>query len=179
MWSLTWFPNERRLVSWVYAAIVVAAACARDTPPPASDSGSAPAALSEGTGRSGDTSCAKSGAWQPCSVLDRLEHAGLVLKQQPAPARIPLFSVDGITYETNRATIHVFLYPDQATRRRDTDQLDSATVAPQGGGGVYAWSDPAVLVTSNNLAAVIVSPNERQTERIVLALGAGLPAARP
>jgi hypothetical protein len=177
MWSLTWFPNERRLVRGVCAAAVVAAACARDTPPPASDSGTTPAAVSDHTGNSADTSCAKSGAWQPCNVLDRLEHAGLVLKQQPAATRIPLFSVDGITYETNRATIHVFLYPDQAARRRDTDQLDSATVAPRG--GVYQWSDPAVLVTSNNLAAVIVSPNERQTERIVLALSAGLPAARP
>lgn len=122
-------------------------------------------------------SCVTSGAWQPCSVLDRLEHAGLVVTQQAAPARIPLFSVDGITYESSRATIHVFLYPDQAARRRDTDQLDSATVAPRG--GVYAWNAPAALVTSNNLAAVIVSPNERQAERIMLALSAGLPAARP
>lgn len=153
------------------------AACGRDAPLPVRDSVSTKAALSDRTGSSADTACQKSGAWQPCNVLDRLEHAGLVVKQQPAAARIPLFSVDGITYETNRATIHVFLYPDQAARRRDTDQLDSAAVAPRG--GVYAWSDPAVLVTSNNLAAVIVSPNERQTERIVLALGAGLPAARP
>ena len=177
MWSLTWFPNERRLVRCVCAAAVIVAGCARDEPAPASDSGSAPAAVSDRTGSSADTSCAKSGAWRPCNVLDRLEHAGLVVKQQPAPARIPLFSVDGITYETNRATIHIFLYPNQAARRRDTDQLDSVAVAPRG--GVYAWSDPAVLVTSNNLAAVVVSPNERQTERIVLALGAGLPAARP
>lgn len=177
MWSLTWFPNERCLVAAVWSAAIFIAACGRDAPPPVRDSESPKAAVSDRAGSSADTGCQKSGAWQPCNVLDRLEHAGLVVKQQPAPARIPLFSVDGITYETNRATIHVFLYPDQAARRRDTDQLDSAAVAPRG--GVYAWSDPAVLVTSNNLAAVIVSPNERQTERIVLALGAGLPAARP
>lgn len=85
-----------------------------------------------------------------------------------------MFSVEGVTYTTTRSTIHVFLYADQAARQRDTDRLDSATVAPKG--GTYGWSDPAVLVTSNNLAAVVVSPNERQTERIVLALGAGLPA---
>ena len=107
-------------------------------------------------------------------MLDRLEHAGLVVTKKSQPARVPMFSVEGITYTTTRSTIHVFLYADRAARQRDTDRLDSVTVAPKG--GAYSWSDPAVLVTSNNLAAVVVSPNERQTERIVLALGAGLPA---
>jgi len=123
-----------------------------------------------------DTSCPKYGAWQPCNVLDRLESAGLVVTAQPDPARFPFFSVAGTTYTTSRSSIHVFLYPDLATRRRDTDQLDSAAVAPRNGS--YTWSDPAVLVTSNNLAAVVVSPNERQSERIVLALSAGLPAGK-
>jgi hypothetical protein len=109
-------------------------------------------------------------------VLDRLEHAGLVLKTEDAPARIPMFSVEGQTYKTTQSAIHVFLYADEAARRQDTDRLDSVAVAPRGGS--YTWSDPAVLVTSNNLAAVVVSPNERQTERIVLALSAGLPPAK-
>lgn len=125
-------------------------------------------------GATSDTTCPKAGAWRPCNVLDRLEHAGLVVKQDDQAARIPMFSVDGTTYTTTQSTIHVFLYPDQAARRRDTDALDSANVAPRG--RPYTWPEPAVLVTSNNLAAVVVSPNERQTERIVLALGAGLPA---
>jgi hypothetical protein len=107
-------------------------------------------------------------------VLDRLEHAGLVVTKKDEPARLPMFSVEGITYTTTRSTIHVFLYPDQAARRRDTERIDSVTVASKGGS--YMWSDPAVLVTSNNLAAVVVSPNERQAEQIVLALSAGLPA---
>jgi hypothetical protein len=106
--------------------------------------------------------------------LERLEDAGLVVTQQAEPVRFPFFSVAGTTYSTTRSTIHVFLYPDRAARARDTDQLDSASVAPRN--GTYAWPDPATLVTSNNLAAVVVSPNERQMERIVLALSAGLPA---
>jgi len=87
-----------------------------------------------------------------------------------------MFSVEGQTYKTTQSTIHVFLYADEAARRQDTGRLDSVAVAPRGGS--YTWSDPAVLVTSNNLAAVVVSPNERQTERIVLALSAGLPPAK-
>ena len=174
MWNRISFPNESRALRF-FVGVVVVAACARDKTPAARDTTTAPAVASQETGASADTSCPKSGAWRPCNVLDRLEHAGLVLKKEDAPARIPLFSVEGQTYKTTQSTIHVFLYPDQAARRQDTDRLDSVAVAPRGGS--YTWNDPAVLVTSNNLAAVVVSPNERQTERIVLALSAGLPPA--
>ncbi len=170
MWNRISFPNESRALRLIVGALVVAA-CARDNPPASRDS---VRAETDATQQTGDNSCPKSGAWRACNVLDRLEHAGLVVTQQSDPARISMFSVEGITYTTTRSTIHVFLYTDQAARQRDTERLDSATVAPKG--GTYSWSDPAVLVTSNNLAAVVVSPNERQTERIVLALGAGLPA---
>ncbi len=172
MWNRISFPNE---LLRLFVGAVVVAACARDNPPMSRDSASsATAATLQTGGVSADTSCPKSGAWRACNVLDRLEHAGLVVTRKAEPARVPMFSVEGVTYTTTRSTIHVFLYADQAARQRDTDRLDSATVAPKG--GTYGWSDPAVLVTSNNLAAVVVSPNERQTERIVLALGAGLPA---
>lgn len=172
MWNRILFPNEVR-VAGALAAIIVAA-CARESPPPARDTGRAAAAASQRRATTSDTTCPQAGAWLPCNVLDRLERAGLVVQKQSEPARVPMFSVEGSTYTTSVSTIYVFLYPDEAARRRDTDRLDSATVAPRG--ATYTWSDPAVLVTSNNLAAVVVSPNERQSERIVLALGAGLPA---
>jgi hypothetical protein len=175
MWNRISFPNESRALRF-FVAVVAVAACARDTVPARDSTSGATAATQQTGGASADTSCPKSGAWRPCNVLDRLEHAGLVLKEDDAPARIPMFSVEGQTYKTTQSTIHVFLYPDQAARQRDTERIDSATVAPRG--GTYTWSDPAVLVTSNNLAAVVVSPNERQTERIVLALSAGLPPAK-
>ena len=172
MWNRISFPNELHALRFLVGVVAVAA-CARDKAPAARDTGTAPPGASQQTGASADTSCPKSGAWRSCNVLDRLEHAGLVLKTEDAPARIPMFSVEGQTYKTTQSTIHVFLYADEVARRHDTDRLDSVAVAPRGGS--YTWSDPAVLVTSNNLAAVVVSPNERQTERIVLALSAGLP----
>ena len=175
MWNRISFPNESRALRFFICAVVVAA-CARDNPPPSHDTTNPTTGASQQTGASADTSCPKSGAWRPCNVLDRLEHAGLVLKTEDEPARIPMFSVEGQTYKTTQSTIHVFLYADEAARRQDTGRLDSVAVAPRGGS--YTWSDPAVLVTSNNLAAVVVSPNERQTERIVLALSAGLPPAK-
>lgn len=175
MWNRISFPNESHALRFCVGLVLVAA-CARDKAPAARDSTSGATVATQQTGgTSADTSCPKSGAWQPCNVLDRLEHAGLVLTKADAPARIPMFSIEGQTYRTTQSTIHVFLYADEAARRQDSDRLDSLAVAPRGGS--YTWSDPAVLVTSNNLAAVVVSPNERQTERIVLALSAGLPPA--
>jgi hypothetical protein len=175
MSNLISFPNESRALR-LFVGVVAVVACARDKAPAARDSTSnATVATQQPVGAGADTSCPKSGAWRACNVLDRLEHAGLVLTKEDAPARIPMFSVEGQTYKTTQSTIHVFLYGDEAARRSDTDRLDSAAVAPRGGS--YTWSDPAVLVTSNNLAAVVVSPNERQSERIVLALSAGLPPA--
>jgi hypothetical protein len=53
--------------------------------------------------------------------------------------------------------------------------LDTVFVSPPGKRITWRW--PATLVTSQNLAAIILSLNERQAERIALALGAGLPAA--
>ena len=168
MWNRISFPNDAR---WL-GAIVLLVACKREAPPPTDSA--APSTVAESRSAGADTSCRKSGAWQNCSVLDRLEHAGLVITQRPDPIRLPMFSIEGRTYETTRSIVHVFLYPDESARRRDTDPLDPVTVTRRG--ETYTWPDPATLVTSNNMAAVVISPNERQAERIVLALGAGLPA---
>jgi hypothetical protein len=84
--------------------------------------------------------------------------------------------VPGVVYETPRRTeIQVFLYASAAERTRDTDQLDTLAVAPPGRRVI--WRAPVTLVTSVNLAAIIVGLNAREAERIALALGAGLPAA--
>jgi hypothetical protein len=160
-------------------ALLLLAACSNEKQSALSDTAAATTRTAiPRNSAAGDTSagaeCPEFGAWRECSVLDRLEDAGLVVKRESDPTELPFFSVKGIRFTSSRASIHVFLYPDQAARVRDTEQLDSAAVAPRG--GTYGWPDPAILVTSNNLAAVVVSPNERQTERIVLALGAGLPS---
>lgn len=84
-------------------------------------------------------------------------------------------SVEGVVWETSRAEIQVFLYPSEAERKKDTDMLDTVFVSPPGKRIMWRW--PAQLVTSQNMAVIILSLNGRQAERIALALGAGLPAA--
>lgn len=119
--------------------------------------------------------CRLTGAWQPCSVEDRMTHAGLVWKKKDDPAAWPFLAVTGANYGVGAADdeVHVFLYDSEAARRADTDKLDSLAVAPKG--EHRTWKVMPLLVTSNNLAALVFTRNERSQERIALALSAGLP----
>jgi hypothetical protein len=117
--------------------------------------------------------CPAYGLWQACSVEDRISRAGLAVNRREEGVRHDFMSVEGLVWETSRAEIQVFLYASEADRKKDTDRLDTVLVAPPGQRVMWKW--PATLVTSGNLAAIILSLNGRQAERIALALGAGLP----
>jgi hypothetical protein len=119
--------------------------------------------------------CPTWGLWQACSVEDRISRAGLAVNRKDEGVKHDFMSVEGLVWETSRAEIQVFLYASEADRKKDTDVLDTVFVAPPGKRIMWRW--PAQLVTSNNMAAIILSLNGRQAERIALALGAGLPRA--
>lgn len=144
----------------------------------AADSAEPPSA-SAGRAAFADTAgvppCRLEGDWTPCAVEDRLLHAGVVLDRQADPVRHPFLRVPGTVYHVGSADhqLQVFLYASEADRRRDTAALDSTTAAPPG--VRVAWPAPPTLVTSQNLAAIILSLNDRTVERLALALGAGLP----
>lgn len=121
--------------------------------------------------------CPESGLWERCNVEERLDRAGVVLARRAEGVRHDFFSVPGDLYENSRVELQVFIFPSAEARARETRALDSVAVAPPTQRIVWRW--PATLVTSNNLAAIILSLNERSVERIALALGAGLPAAPP
>lgn len=123
--------------------------------------------------------CRLSGAWQVCSIEDRLVHAGLVTKKQDAPVKSDLFTVEGTGYDVGAGDdeIQVFLYETDAARKADTDRLDSVAVAPKGERRGYKV--PPLLVTSNNLAALVFTMNPRSQERMANALSAGLPQPKP
>jgi hypothetical protein len=117
--------------------------------------------------------CPAWGLWQACNVEDRISRAGLAVNRKEEGVRHDFMSVEGLVWETSRAEIQVFLYASETDRKKDTDLLDTVFVAPPGQRIMWRW--PAQLVTSNNMAAIILSLNGRQAERIALALGAGLP----
>ena len=162
----------------IAAVLLVAsglAACG-ERPPQKSEAPKAPAvAAAESTLAampSPGGACPTWGLWQACSVEDRIARAGLAVSRKDEGVKHDFMSVEGLVWETSRAEIQVFLYASEADRKRDTDLLDTVFVAPPGKRIMWRW--PAQLVTSNNMAAIILSLNGRQAERIALALGAGL-----
>jgi hypothetical protein len=101
----------------------------------------------------------------------------MAVRRRHEGVRHGFLSVEGMVWETSRAEVQVFLYASEADRARDLQNVDTVAVSPRDK-RVY-WREPATLVTSGNLMAIIISLNDRQAERIALALGAGLPARGP
>ncbi|MDQ6690238.1 MAG: hypothetical protein M3Z18_06985 [Gemmatimonadota bacterium] len=73
----------------------------------------------------------------------------------------------------NRSRLEVFLYPDAAALERDLAKIDTLTASPMG--TASQWRTPIVWVRSGNLAAVFITDNATQADRLTLALGAGAP----
>lgn len=119
---------------------------------------------------SADSSCELSGLWRQCSVHDRLERAGLAPIVGDS-VRHAFLHVPGRRYKIGDAELQAFVYETAAMRRRDTAPLDSVRVAPPG--AETEWERPPTLITSENLAAVLIGGNARQVERVTLALTAG------
>ena len=161
----------------LFALLSVLPQCGSETPQPAAEApksaGTAVAESTLATRPAPGGTWPTVGLWQACSVEDRISRAGLAVNRREEGVRHDFMSVEGLVWETSRAEIQVFLYASEADRKKDTDMLDTVFVSPPGKRIHWRW--PAQLVTSNNMAAIILSLNGRQAERIALALGAGLP----
>jgi hypothetical protein len=165
--------------------VAVAIACGRGASQHAApDSLAAPTATAAGTIGPVDattpspmpkgSTCPPTGLWALCSVQKRLERAGFVLQKLPDTVAQPSgFRVRPTSYRLGHATLAVFLYPDARSLDKDWKQLDSATASPRG--RPSAWSAPATLVRSANLAAVFLTESAEEAERLALALTAGEP----
>jgi hypothetical protein len=114
------------------------------------------------------------GDWKQCSIAKRLTDAGFVpIDKGAAPSG--LFSVPGTTYALGPSTLHVYLFPTASALKKEMAGIDTVAVAPRG--ATASWPLPPTLITSNNVAAVLISDNARLIERVQLAITAGLPSA--
>ncbi|MDQ6770318.1 MAG: hypothetical protein M3Z54_10050 [Gemmatimonadota bacterium] len=119
-------------------------------------------------------SCPRTGQWALCSVERRLQQAGFVLREAPGqPQRRAGFSILPAAYTLNRSRLEVFVYPDAAGLERDLGKIDTLTASPVG--TASQWQTPIAWVRSGNLAAVFITDNATQSDRLTLALGAGAP----
>ncbi|MHB1223097.1 MAG: hypothetical protein ACYC2G_03480 [Gemmatimonadaceae bacterium] len=140
------------------------AAAAGDSDSRGVDSAAAPAT---------DGECPMSGLWRSCSVRERLERSGFVVVPASDSVGQPGLGISGSAYRLGSAELQLYLYADSADARRQEASLDTAAARPAGASGVLRA--PAVI-RSNNLLALLFNNNDRQLERVQLALTAGLPA---
>jgi hypothetical protein len=172
----------RKLSGFVLATSAALAACGRSSPEsagsasstatksmsssesPASVAGSAPISVP----------CPRTGQWAVCSVEKRLEQSGFVVKSvaRAAPRRAG-FSVAPTVYTLGRSRLEVFIYPNEAALSADVAKMDTVSAAPRG--AANPWGMPPTFVRSGNLAAVLLTDNATQAERLTLALTAGAP----
>lgn len=108
--------------------------------------------------------------WNQAEVISRLEQAGLVVRDLERPVSVPGFGVTGSTLSVSGGELAVFLYSSGAERRSATEALDSARAAAPGAEG--GWKGTPRLITSGNLAAVLITDREQLAERVRNALTA-------
>lgn len=158
-----------RLTRAVIAAAVLAcggerapdAGAASRTPEPASSTANAPAPATEEEPKQ----------WTPREVARRLTDGGLVVTDSGRTSvRHSFLAVEGTQLRVSGSDLQVFVYPDVAARRADSERLDPARVAPAS--MIIDWVAPPHLIASGNLIAIHLTPNERLAERVRLVLEA-------
>lgn len=179
--------GSARRVSWaLLVALVLGVGCggggeeesdevaARGAPPENHATTISPTLPHPSTAAVTDSSpCPATGRWAECSVLKRLEQAGLVPDTSHGSATEPPLTAKGIHLTVRRAELELYFYPDKAARERDQRRLDRSRY-------LEAEQPPEprhkpTIVTSENLLVVLDTRNERQRERITLAITAGPP----
>jgi hypothetical protein len=157
---------------WLPAAVVMLACSKPDAPPPSTSA--APPAVA---GAPTDKSCPSTGAWAECSVIYRLERAGLAPKvdstanpQDAALGGTPLMLKIGLS-----ARLELHLYPDSASRRTAAAKLDRTDLVS--GTATQTIKRERTLIESANLIGLLTSINAHQRERVSDALVAGPPQA--
>ncbi len=161
----------RRLVLAGLAALVACDKPAKESRSPETHAASpAPSGLGPG-----DPRCPATGFWAECSVLYRLERAGL------APHVDSTGTADEKGLSGRRllvkfgatSRLEVFLYPDSTARIADATHLDRSTLV--GATGQQTIRRERTLIENANLIGLLSSINDRLRERVSDALTAGAP----
>ncbi len=169
---------------WLMLASAALAACTRSSSENAGTASSTPitsiGAAAAGPAVAGKAAsirpgCPRTGKWALCSVENRLVQSGFVVRRVngEAPHRAG-FSVAPAVYTLGRSRLEVFIYPSESTLAADVAKMDTISAAPRGAKNPWPFFSPT-FVHSGNLAAVFLTDNATQAERLTLALTAGAP----
>jgi hypothetical protein len=120
--------------------------------------------------------CPATGSWHLCSVVARLDRAGLAPRQQSGQILEPPLSSTGVAVLLGKSELRIFLYADRAARERDQAKLDTAKYVTAS--RPLSMQVEPTLIVSENLLAILRSRSDHQRERVSDALTAG-PPQRP
>lgn len=158
--------------------LLLALAACRSNPESTKDSASVvvpaqtTAAINPTAGKA--SPCPHTGLWAECSVERRLKQSGFVVKRVDSVATERAgFSVKPIVYSLGKSRLEVFLYENEKALAKDVAKLDTVLVVPIG--SVSTWPTTPTFIRSANLIGILTSGNQRQAERVVLAITAGAP----
>ena len=169
---------------WLILALAALAACTQSSSDNAgaasstattSNGAAAARPVAAGTAAATSAGCPRTGKWALCSVENRLVQSGFVVKRVngEVPRRAG-FSVAPVVYTLGRSRLEVFIYPSESTLAADVAKMDTISAAPRGAKNPWPFFSPT-FVHSGNLAAVFLTDNATQAERLTLALTAGAP----
>jgi hypothetical protein len=157
-------------------ALVVSGCSKSEAPAKTSGASAAPAASSGSVAAGAQrVGCPVTGGWTQCSVLYRLDRAGVGPRiDSTAKAEESALHAESFVVKIGQiAKLEVFLYPDSAARVVDAQKLDRTQLvnatAPQ------TIRRERTLIENGNLVALLTSLNEHQRERVSDALTAGAP----
>ena len=119
------------------------------------------------------TGCASSPR-RTCSVIERLKRSGLGTEPLADSVRQPGLTIAGSAYRVGDGELQLFLYADTAHARREAAAVRPDDAEPSATGGILR---PPAVIRSLNLVALLFNNNDRQLERVQLAITAGLPAS--
>ncbi len=114
------------------------------------------------------------GRWNVAQLTQRLVNAGLAPRADDSLPSHPRFAVTPVGFRVGRAHLLAWIFPDSTSRRTVSATVDTLTAISKG--QPNPWAEPPMFIVHGNLMAILVGANERQRERVRLAIEAGLPA---
>lgn len=153
-------------------AMALVAGCGKSSAPPAKRD---TAATTAPVVANADSACPATGLWADCSVLYRLERAGLAprVDSSATPAEKTLTGHPLVFKIGLSSSLEVYLYPDSTARVADAKKLDRTQLAAPG--VAQTIKRERLVIENSNLIGLFTSLNEHQRERVGDALLAGPP----